>query len=123
ETDDGAAPLKVRVEQPGITNALVNTSTSLVASTAVLIALLYFLLAEGDRFLEKLVFLMPTFQEKKNVVELTRAIQKTISNYLMTITIINMMLGTTIGLAMWALGLPNPALWGVLACLLNYIPF
>ena len=32
-------------------------------------------------------------------------------------------LGLAVGLAMWAVGMPNPALWGVVAGLLNYVPY
>jgi len=115
--------VKVTVQEPRVTGTILVSSTSFLASMVVVVALLYFLLADGDRFLEKVVFLMPTLSEKKNVVEMSRAIQKNISNYLVTISSINVVLGTAIGIAMWLLGLPNPMLWGVMACLLNFIPY
>ncbi|MCA9233968.1 MAG: AI-2E family transporter [Planctomycetales bacterium] len=117
------APLRVQVEQPGMASLVLNTSGSLLATVVVVAALLFFLLARGDRFLEKLVALSPTWRDKRNVVALMNDIQQSISRYLLTITCINAGLGLAIGIAMWAIGLPNPALWGVMAFLLNYIPF
>jgi len=52
-----------------------------------------------------------------------RRIKQDVAAYLGTITLINAGLGVVSGLALWALGMPNPALWGVLTALLNYIPY
>jgi predicted PurR-regulated permease PerM len=49
-------------------------------------------------------------------------IERNISGYLATITVMNILVGLANGLAMWALGMPDPLLWGVVAFLLNYIP-
>ena len=38
-------------------------------------------------------------------------------------TIINIVLGLVIGVTLWLLGVPNAPLWGVMAALLNYVPF
>lgn len=45
------------------------------------------------------------------------------SSYLGTITVINLSLGVTIGLALWAIGMPFPAMWGGIVALLNYVPY
>jgi predicted PurR-regulated permease PerM len=43
--------------------------------------------------------------------------------YFGTFTVVNLCLGfVTAGLT-WAVGLPNPLLWGVLAGVLNYVPY
>ena len=52
-----------------------------------------------------------------------RQIEDHISKYLIIVAIINACLGTAGGLVFWALGMPNPALWGALAILLNFIPY
>ena len=46
-----------------------------------------------------------------------------ISTYLFTVTLINISLGVVVGLAMYALKVPNPALWGVMVGLFNFIPY
>lgn len=116
-------PLEVTIQQPKISNTILNTSGSFLVSSLVMLVTLYFLLASGDRFLEKAVGAMPSLEEKRRVVQMARSIQKTISTYLLTVTLINIGLGVFVGLAMWFLALPNPMLWGVAAALLNYIPF
>ena len=47
----------------------------------------------------------------------------TVGHYLLLFALTNVGYGLAIGLAMWAIGLPNPALWGVLAALLRFIPY
>src|SRR5690606_25931795 len=46
-----------------------------------------------------------------------------ISRYLLAITIINAGLGVAVTIAMWLIGMPTPYLWGLMATLLNYIPY
>ncbi len=52
-----------------------------------------------------------------------RQIQKDISLYLLTVTMINAGLGVAVGTAMYGLGMPNPILWGVMAGCFNFIPY
>jgi predicted PurR-regulated permease PerM len=39
------------------------------------------------------------------------------------VTMINAALGVIVALGAWLLGLPNPAIFGLLAALLNYVPY
>lgn len=90
---------------------------------AVVVILLIFLLAFGDKFKEKLVKVMPTLTEKKRAVQIWREIEHDMSRYLFTVTIINFGYGAIVGFGLYLVGLPNPALWGVMAAVLNYIPY
>ena len=45
------------------------------------------------------------------------------TTYFGTFTIVNICLGLVTVALTWFVGLPNPLLWGVLAGLLNYIPY
>jgi len=85
--------------------------------------LLFFLLASGDVFKFKLVTAMPRLSEKKRALSIWRDVEQDVSVYLRTITIINASLGVVIGLGLYAIGLPNALLWGVMAALLNFIPY
>ena len=117
-----STPLRVQVEQPQL-GSMLNITGSFLASATIMLVLLYFLLAAGDRFLEKLVALMPTFGDRRRVVKLSREVQQRMSDYLFTISAINVVLGAAIGVGMWLIELPNPFLWGVVGGMLNFIPF
>jgi predicted PurR-regulated permease PerM len=89
----------------------------------IVVVLLYFLLAAGDAYQEKLVKALPTFRDKKRAVILIGRIHQDVATYLMTVTMINCGLGVVIGLAMYFADLPNSVLWGAMAAVLNFIPY
>lgn len=84
--------------------------------------LLFFLLSSGDTLLRRLVEVLPTWEDKKRAVEIAAEIEKNVAGYLATITMMNALVGLLAGVVMWALGVPDPLLFGTLAFLLNYIP-
>ena len=120
-----AAPstLKVEMQRPSLTGALLNQTLNLVATVGAVTILLYFLLAAGDLFLLKLVRVLPRFEDKKIAVAIVHEVRHDVSYYLLTITLINAGLGAAVGLAMFGLGMPNPWLWGVMAAIFNFIPY
>lgn len=87
------------------------------------LVLLLFLLASGDMFYEKLVHILPTLRDKKRAVRITHDIERKLSRYLFTITVINACLGLVVAIAMWALGMPSPLVFGIIAFLFNFVPY
>ncbi|WP_336801164.1 AI-2E family transporter [Kaistia sp. MMO-174] len=86
------------------------------------ILILFFLLVSGDTFLRRMVEIVPSFGDKRRVVDLSQQIEENVSAYLVTITLMNGAVGVATGLAMWACGLGDPVLWGAVAFFLNYVP-
>jgi predicted PurR-regulated permease PerM len=118
-----AGTQEVKVQEGTWTGALLSRTQAFLGSAIVVLILLYFLLASGDFFLRKLIRVLPRLEDKRRAVEIARQTERHISTYLSTVTLINAGLGLVVALAMWAVGMPNPALWGVLAGLLNYVPY
>jgi len=69
------------------------------------------------------VRVMPRVSDKEETLNLSQDMERTISTYLFTITLINTAVGLLVALAMALLGMPNPPLWGAVAGLLNFIPY
>jgi predicted PurR-regulated permease PerM len=84
---------------------------------------LFFLLLAGDSFLRRLVEVLPRFRSKRQAVDISQQIGRDISAYLLTITIMNALVGAATALVMWATGVGDPILWGTVAFILNYVPF
>lgn len=118
-----AKPAVVADAGPGVGVVMLSETANVTLSIGSMVVLLYFLLASGDMFLRKLVNVLPTFRDKKQAVEIARQVQSDVSQYLLTITIINIALGATVGLAMLLLGMPSPWLWGAMVGIFNFIPF
>lgn len=111
------------VRQPWFKHAAFVGTEAFISGAVIVIVLVYFLLASGDMFLRKAVRLLPRSSDKVRAVEISRAIESQVSSYLATVTLINIGVGVAVGIGVWLLGMPNPALWGVLAGLLTYIPY
>jgi predicted PurR-regulated permease PerM len=75
----------------------------------------------GDLFLRRLVEILPTLSDKKQAVEIAHEIQRNISGYLVTISLMNAAVGVATGIATYFCGLSDPILWGTLAFVLNYV--
>jgi len=107
--------------------SMIATAAASVASTgsAVIAALVLalFLLASGDLFHSRIVEVSPRLTDKKRSLLIARDVERQVSRYLGAITVINAGMGVAVGLALWALGMPNPLVWGIAACFLNYLPF
>jgi predicted PurR-regulated permease PerM len=102
---------------------LFNETSRFMIGAGTTLVLLYFMLAMGDKFLRRLVAALPDFGTKKQVVEIAHQLQSDMSHYLLTVSVINVAFGAIVAGAMFATGMPNPLLWGVMAGILNYVPF
>ena len=80
-------------------------------------------LAPGDVFQRKLLELLPSSHTRTQLQQISDEAEELISRYLGSIVLINAGLGLATGLAMWAVGMPNPALWGTLAMAMNFVPY
>ena len=121
--NDSAGTTPVTVKQPSAIGSSLawGTATSLARFVTTLV-MLFFLLASGDRLLRAFIEVLPRFEDKRQTVEIANEIHRQIGGYLLTITMMNSLVGVAAALAMWASGLGDPVLWGVSAFLLNFIP-
>ena len=105
------------------TSSILNWTGTLLVGIGETLVLVYLLLASGDLFLQKLVHVMPTFSDKKRAVEINREIQQNISNYLFSVSLINIGLGVVVSGGLYFMGVPNAAMWGMLVAVLNFVPY
>lgn len=123
ESEEEPGVQRVKVEEEGNAVAIAMSLPAVLAQVVFTLILLFFLLSSGDMFYEKIVYVLPSFKDKRRAIRIAYDIERKISRYLSTIALINAGLGVSVGLAMWWLGMPSPALFGVLAFLLNFIPY
>lgn len=118
---DGARAVEVR--GPSLTSLLFQSTGNFLAMVIATVVLLYLMLAAGDLFLRKIITMLPRLEDKVSAVDLSRKLEQTISNYLLTVGIINVGLGLAVGFCMHRLGMPNPHLWGMMAAIFNFVPY
>jgi len=114
---------KVEVQHHPITDMLYVRTPEFIATAVLLLVLLYFLLTYDGVFMNKLIKLLPTLSDKKRAVSIMVEIESHVSRYLATVTIINICLGAAVGTTVGLLGLRNPAMWGVMVAVLNFVPY
>ena len=113
----------VTLKGPGVLQMLFSQTPLFLAKLTVVTILTYFLLAHQEAFLLKAVKAVPTFQDKRRVVDIAKEIETSIARYLLSVTLLNLSLGACVGIGLALLGLSNALMWGVAIFLLNYIPF
>jgi len=113
----------VEIKTSRVPTTFINWTGTFLAGVGESLVLVYLLLASGDLFLQKLVHVMPTYGDKKRVVEISREIQQNITNYLFSVSLINIGLGLAVSIGLYLLGVPNAAMWGILVAFLNFIPY
>lgn len=118
-----AAAREVVIRGPSLVSRAFGTTEAFVAGLLEVIILLYFLLAGGDLFLHKLIRVLPQFRDKMTAVRIARETERSISVYLTTLMLLNVIEGIAVTGVMVVLGMPNATLWGVLAALFDFIPY
>lgn len=121
----GADPIAEQLATEGValTRAFVGRFLAFCLSVAATVFLLYFLLASEHWVVQRSVEAIPRWRTRALVLGGLRSVQREISHFLGALAVVNLGVGIALGLAAWALGLPNPVLWGTVAGLLNFIPY
>jgi predicted PurR-regulated permease PerM len=94
----------------------------LVASTFLVVVLIFFLLKDREKLRDKILRLAG----RANLTVTTQAIGEMthrITRYIVTQATLNFGFGILVGLGLWLIGLPHPFVWAVVAALARFIPY
>ena len=116
-------PTQVVMQGPSLAARAFGTTQRSVASVLEVLILLYFLLAAGDLFLQKLIKVLPNLGEKRKAVQIARETESAISTYLLTAAAVNVGEGLVVAGVMYLWKMPDPPLWGALVALFEFIPY
>ena len=98
--------------------------TTFMGDSVVVLFLALYLLLAGDLFRHRFVELAgPRLSQKKVTLQILDAISRQISRYLFVRALISAFVGVGTFAGFWAMGLAQPAVWGVAAGLLNIVPY
>lgn len=100
----------------------ISITRSLLGWLTVIPLTLFFLLG-GPPLLARLGASLSGSEASARTLRLTEAIRYEVGRYFGTVALINVGLGICTALAMYALGMPNAILWGVIAALFNFVPY
>ncbi len=114
--------------KPAIVTPVAGESTAISFTKSFLEALtvipltLFFLLG-GPPLLARMGASLSGSEASARTLRLTEAIRYEVGRYFGTVALINIGLGIATALAMYALGMPNAILWGVLVAVFNFVPY
>jgi predicted PurR-regulated permease PerM len=97
--------------------------TPAVGEVLLFFAILFFLLVGQSEMRSSVVAMFASREAKLRVLKIMRDIERNLAGYLVVVTIVNTTLGVIVALGAWLIGLPNPIIFGILAALLNFVPY
>ncbi len=118
-------PVEVRTPQPAMLEYLQNLISPVITPltmTALIILFLIFILFYREDLRDRVLRLAGT-QDLQRTTEAMNDAGKRLSQYFLLQSAINACFGVFIALALWVIGVPNAALWGMLAAVLRFVPY
>jgi predicted PurR-regulated permease PerM len=122
-----AKPLPVEIEQPAptpmqIAETVIGPLLQPLATAGLVIVLVVFILLEREVLRDRLLRLAGGGDLHRTTEAMNEAAQR-VSRYLISQLAVNTVEGVLIGIGLAVIGIPNAALWGILAVLLRFIPY
>lgn len=115
--------MAVTVEDGGQVMSVALIAPAILAQILIFLASLYFYVATRDHIRISVLSLCVSRRVRWRTAHVFRDVEARVSRFLISITFINFCVGCAVSLAMWAIGMPSPILWGAMAAVLNYIPY
>ncbi len=114
-----------RLKQGGIEIGITVLSNAplLLAQIFGCIILIFFLLVFGPGLFNVFIRDFPIVTNKRRALVLVNHIQRELSAYIITISMINGLLGVATAIAFTYLGVQDAILWGALVALMNFVPY
>ncbi len=118
-------PLNERLASEGwtFTRIAIGEAISFALSASATVILLYFLLASERWLVMRAAAAIPRSRARALVLSGIRQAERDIGLFISTMSLVNVALGVVTGLALWAIGLPNPVLWATTTAVLAFIPY
>jgi predicted PurR-regulated permease PerM len=121
-----AAPTQVVKTETNNPYKVLTATPRLIASVLAVLLLTFFFMVYGQSLQRNAIALLPGRQHKRITVDILQSIEHEISRYVLTISIINALMGLVFaGALFFVLQMPldEALLWGTMAALLNFAPY
>lgn len=119
----GGGTSAFRVELGPILQATAVYLTPAIGELVVFLATLFLALVSRDSLRRNLILFFPDQDERLAAIHVLNDVETRLTQYIGTVTTINIGLGFATAFICWAVGLPAPLLFGLLAGIANFIPY
>jgi len=97
--------------------------TPAIGQLLLFVGTLFFFLLGRDGVRRYLVSLFQGRDSRLSMLRMLNEIEHNLTRYLSIVAVIYFGMGCLTGVTAWAVGLPNPAAWAILAFVLNFVPY
>ena len=120
-------PIQVEVRQPEPTvfelfRRVAGTLLPPLATAGIVLLFVVFMLLQRDDLRDRFIRLLGSSDLQRSTTTLNDAATR-LSKFFLRQLLINGAFGALIAVALWAIGIPSPLVWGVLATLMRFVPF
>ena len=120
-------PIPVQITKPEprafeILQSVLGTVLPPLATAGIVILFVIFILLQREDLRDRLVRLMGASDMQRATATMNDAATR-LSGYFLRQVLINSAYGVFIALGLWAIGIPSPMVWGILAMLMRFVPY
>ena len=119
----GGGNSTLSVSTPNVVLPVVAFLTPAAGELLLFFATLLFFLVGQIELRNSAVTMFANRDSKLRFLKIMRDIERNLAGYLTVVTIVNAALGAIVAVGAWLIGFPNPVIFGLLAGLLNYVPY
>lgn len=123
EPAQGAVTEKLLQGSLELVISVVGAAPLLLVQLLTFVILVLFQLIFGQRLWQGAIEIFPRVRDKRQAGLVVARVQRELSRYILTVSLINSALGMTTAAALWLLGVDDALLWGALVGLLNFAPY
>lgn len=120
----GASPDVITVDvRGGLLEPMVSVLSPAIGQLLLFFGTLFFYLAGHNSIQQYLVAVFRHRDARLRALRTMRDLERNLANYLGIVSLINFTIGVLVTIVAYFIGLPAPFAWGVLAFVLNYVPY
>jgi len=119
----GSKDTGVTVDLLSIATPALTFLTPAVGQIVAFLGTLFFFLLGRTQLRHVMVIFFENREARLRTLRILNDVESNLTKYLSVVTIINVVVGLSATLIAFLVGLPNAAAWGVLAFILNFIPY
>ena len=120
-------PIPVEVRQPDLApvqviESIVDPLLEPLAILAIAIVFVIFILLQKEDLRSRFISLVGSRDLQRTSIAIDDGAER-LSRYLLLQTLVNGCVGLVLCMGLWLIGVPNPALWGLIAAILRFVPY
>ncbi|MEI9994702.1 MAG: AI-2E family transporter [Rhizomicrobium sp.] len=125
QSSNPAIPVVIQQPPPGPLELMQNFAGPVLeplANLTIIIIFVIFILLQKEDLRDRFIMLAGARDLQRTTLAIDDGAER-LSRYLLLQTGVNTSFGLLVGLGLWAAGVPNPALWGLIGAMFRFVPY